>query len=331
MRVRWTPAHRSTLRTTRPPMRRASPATTRSRAAPGSTATSRSACAGRRALHAVRSVGDLRHRTGARLRLRRAYVRHGVLRRARRHLRRPRGKLSTAHRRLHLRSRLHGRMVLRIDRGSCGGMGTCIDRGITFACATVCDPQCGCDGTSYDNECLRHKAAQSLSQSGTCPGDTPPCTMAGACCTTMADCVSGQGVRHHGWPARVRPDPLGAGLLDRRRLRHRPHLHGSVPLRLRRLVPASRHAGHLRLTPRRPQAGMRGSVPGTTTITLRVSMTSPLATTSRPAAKIAGSSSAGRHVGVGELDRERDRRARDDSKYVDVSNVATAAPCARVC
>lgn len=78
--------------------------------------------------------------------------------------------------------------------GACGGTGTCVSRGIGVFCAMICEPECGCDGTTYENACLRRRAATSLGQTGVCLGDPPPCAMGGACCTpgSAGDCGVGQ-------------------------------------------------------------------------------------------------------------------------------------------
>lgn len=76
--------------------------------------------------------------------------------------------------------------------GSCLGAGTCITRGIGFLCANICNPECGCDGVTYQNPCLRHKAAVSLQQGGVCPDAPPPCEVGGACCADGSTCEVGQ-------------------------------------------------------------------------------------------------------------------------------------------
>jgi hypothetical protein len=78
--------------------------------------------------------------------------------------------------------------------GACGGAGTCVSRGIGVFCAMICAPQCGCDGVTYENACLRRRAATSLGQEGVCLGDPPPCTAGGACCSigSAGDCEVGQ-------------------------------------------------------------------------------------------------------------------------------------------
>jgi len=78
------------------------------------------------------------------------------------------------------------------EDGACAGTGTCVSRGIGVLCADICDPECGCDGTTYQNPCLRRKAAASLMQASVCPGGVPPCTVGGACCSIGVDCGLGQ-------------------------------------------------------------------------------------------------------------------------------------------
>lgn len=78
------------------------------------------------------------------------------------------------------------------EAGTCGGTGTCITRGIGFLCANICNPECGCDGVTYQNPCLRHKAAASLQQGGVCPDEPPPCETGGACCSDSTSCEVGQ-------------------------------------------------------------------------------------------------------------------------------------------
>lgn len=73
--------------------------------------------------------------------------------------------------------------------GSCGGTGTCTSRGIGRFCIMTCAPECGCDGSWYQNQCFRQQAGTSVDAAGGCAG-SPPC-MASCGCTVDADCARG--------------------------------------------------------------------------------------------------------------------------------------------
>jgi hypothetical protein len=51
---------------------------------------------------------------------------------------------------------------------SCNDAGVCAARGINVMCMTTKDPVCGCDGQTYDNDCLAHKAGVSVAYVGCC-------------------------------------------------------------------------------------------------------------------------------------------------------------------
>ncbi len=82
-------------------------------------------------------------------------------------------------------------------------MGTCA--AIPATCPTDTVPVCGCDGRTYDNQCLADQAGVSISQTGACPpsacggpdGVTCPegqyCSMATGSCNasaTMGTCAA---------------------------------------------------------------------------------------------------------------------------------------------
>jgi hypothetical protein len=51
---------------------------------------------------------------------------------------------------------------------SCNDVGSCVARGINVMCMNVSDPVCGCDGATYDNPCVAHKAGVSVAYVGSC-------------------------------------------------------------------------------------------------------------------------------------------------------------------
>ncbi|MCB9598735.1 MAG: hypothetical protein H6719_38825, partial [Sandaracinaceae bacterium] len=62
---------------------------------------------------------------------------------------------------------------------ACGGPGTCRPRpGI---CTGLFDPQCGCDGMTYSNECAAHAAGVDVASAGMCDCRTTGCTTGQSC------------------------------------------------------------------------------------------------------------------------------------------------------
>lgn len=49
---------------------------------------------------------------------------------------------------------------------TCGGVGVC--RQITVRCSSVSMPVCGCDGETYNNECMAFTAGQNVAHAGAC-------------------------------------------------------------------------------------------------------------------------------------------------------------------
>lgn len=61
---------------------------------------------------------------------------------------------------------------------------------------TTCDasfhPQCGCDGVTYQNPCIRYNRGVGLQTLGACPGAFDRCNVPSGCCAIDAQCMAGQ-------------------------------------------------------------------------------------------------------------------------------------------
>jgi hypothetical protein len=73
--------------------------------------------------------------------------------------------------------------------GGCGS-GTPVCERIPGACLDIYAPVCGCDGTTYGNDCYAGLAGVSVMSDGECGGDPPPPPPPMDECTTAADCES---------------------------------------------------------------------------------------------------------------------------------------------
>jgi hypothetical protein len=56
------------------------------------------------------------------------------------------------------------------ERGACDAPGVCRPRGINLYCVQRQEPVCGCDGNTYENECVAYKAGQSIDYDAACGG-----------------------------------------------------------------------------------------------------------------------------------------------------------------
>lgn len=74
--------------------------------------------------------------------------------------------------------------------GDCEGTGVCTT--VPRVCPRVIDPHCGCNGMTYDNDCLAAAAGVNVSARGAC--DTSACALDAreGCCFDDADCGRGQ-------------------------------------------------------------------------------------------------------------------------------------------
>lgn len=70
----------------------------------------------------------------------------------------------------------------RYAAGTCGGLGTCINKPI--ACTLELNPVCGCNNVTYDNACIASSAGVSIDSLGACEGLLS--------CTNNTECSFGQ-------------------------------------------------------------------------------------------------------------------------------------------
>jgi hypothetical protein len=92
--------------------------------------------------------------------------------------------------------------------GSCGAGGTCAMLPVT--CSPLVDYVCGCNGLTYENDCVAARAGVSVATVGVCvpasgymPNCSPPCTGNNYCYTDVGMC---------GQPGMCRPIPAAGSL-----------------------------------------------------------------------------------------------------------------------
>lgn len=76
------------------------------------------------------------------------------------------------------------------DLSDCGGEGQCLL--MPEACFDIWDPVCGCDGSTYTNECYALMAGVNIAQDGECPQpsctDNSDCDVSEYCDKTVSNC-----------------------------------------------------------------------------------------------------------------------------------------------